>query len=64
MLFYGREKMHLYLMVGVSLGRGSCLRSGNMYISMLWSVLVSSRGTDGRANDDRGKDVVPHIQGK
>ena len=40
-------------------GRGSCLRSGKMYISMLWLVLVSRRGTDGRTNDDQGKDVVP-----
>ena len=43
-------------------GRGMCIslyRSGNMPISMLWSVLVSSRGTDCRTNDDRGKDVVP-----
>ena len=45
-------------------GRGMCIslcRSGNMPISMLWSVLVSSRGTDGRTNDDRGKDIVPSI---
>ena len=61
-----------YALVGVSVGRnktrqlcygrGMCMslyRSGNMYISMLWSVLVSSRGTDGRANDDQGKDIVP-----
>ena len=39
----------------------SLCRSGNMPISMLWLVLVSSRGTDGRTNDDRGKDVVPKI---
>ena len=37
----------------------SLYRSGNMSISMLWSVLVSSRGTDRRTNDNRGKDVVP-----
>ena len=36
-------------------------RSGNMPISMLWSVFVSSRGIDGRGNDDREKDVVPHL---
>ena len=30
-----------------------------MPISKLWSVLVSSRGTDGRTNDDQGKDLVP-----
>ena len=34
-------------------------RLGNMSISMLWLGLVSSQGTDGRTNDDQGKDVVP-----
>ena len=43
--------------------------SGNVYISMNWSGNLTSlcfgreavygRGTDGRTNDDRGKDVVP-----
>ena len=37
----------------------SLCRLGNMYISMLWSVIVSSRGNNSRGNDDRGKDVVP-----
>ena len=37
----------------------SLYRSGNMPMSMLWSVLVSSRGIDGQGNDDREKDVVP-----
>ena len=37
----------------------SLCRSGNMPISMLWSILVSGRGTDGQTNNDRGKDVVP-----
>ena len=32
-----------------------------MYISMLWSVLVSSQGINGRTNDDREKDVVPTL---
>ena len=53
----GRNKMrHLCY------GRGMCMylyRSGNMLISMLWSVLASSWGTNGRANDIRGKDTVP-----
>ena len=43
-------------------GRGMCIslcRSGNMPISMLCSVLVLGRGTDGRTNNDREKDVVP-----
>ena len=39
----------------------SLYRSGNMSLSMLWSVLKSSRGIDGRGNDDREKDVVPKI---
>ena len=29
--------------------------------SMLWSVLVSSQGTDRRGNDNRTKDVVPFL---
>ena len=39
----------------------SLYRSGNMPISMLWSVIVSSCGADGQTNDDEGKDVVPHL---
>ena len=35
--------------------------SGNMSISMLGSVYMSSHGTDGWTNDDRGEDVVPRI---
>ena len=61
-----------YALVGVSVGRGnldlydlfgepyiSMNWSGNMPISMLWSVIVSRRGTDGRTIDGRTKDVVP-----
>ena len=45
-------------------GRGMCIslcRLGNIPISMLWSVLVSSRGTEVGTIDDRGKDIVPKI---
>ena len=45
-------------------GRGMCIslcRLGNMPISMLWSVLVSSWGTEVGTIDDRGKDIVPKI---
>ena len=46
----GRDKTHLYERVGILVyGRLTC-------ISMLWLVLVSSRGTNGRTKDDRGKD--------
>ena len=31
-----------------------------MYISMLWSVNRRFREIDGRTNNDRAKDVVPH----
>ena len=34
-----------------------------MYISMLWSVLMSSWEINGRTNDDREKDVVPLTRG-
>ena len=47
----------IYAIVGETVM--SLCRSENMPISMLWSVLVSSRGNDGRTKDDRGKDVVP-----
>ena len=34
-------------------------RSGNMPIFMLWLILLSSRGTNGRTIDGRTKDLVP-----
>ena len=38
---------------------GNVYKSGNVYNSMLWSGVVGVRENDGRANDDREKDVVP-----
>ena len=38
---------------------GLLLWSGNMIISMLWSVLMTIQENDGRKNDDQEKDIVP-----
>ena len=40
---------------------GNVYKSGNVYSSMLWSGLVRDRGSEGRENDVREKDVVPKL---